>query len=96
MSHEELRELYRIIRIKMKGYRLPQLSEIWTKEENDDNKVIISDSDKVEEHLLERNCRHLRQAANTPFADGDFGDLIHWDGTGDMLNRILEGKPSLK
>ena len=43
--------------------------------------------------MLESNCRQHRQAANTPFADGDFGDLIHWEGTGDMLNGILEGKP---
>ena len=92
MSHEELRELYRTVRLKMKGPRSPALSEVWTLDENEQKKI-ISGSSEVEEHLLHRNWSQLRQAANTPFADGELGEYIGWDGTGDMANRIVEGKP---
>jgi len=92
MSHEELRELFRTIRIKMKGARSPQMSEVWIKTDGGD-KLIIEKSHEVEDHLLERNCTQLRQAANTPFADGEFSGNIGWDGTGDMANRMVEGLP---
>ena len=92
MSHEELRDLYRTVRMKMKGVMSPPLSEVWTRDE-DNQKVIISSNTEVEEHLLHRNWSQLRQAANTPFADGELGEHIGWDGTGDMANRIVEGKP---
>ena len=90
MHHEELRELYRHIRIKMKGMRSPQLSEIWVKDDAQE-KRIISGSREVEEHLLQRNWSQLRQAADTPFAEGEFADDIRWDGTGDLADRIVEG-----
>ena len=90
MHHEELRELFRHIRIKMKGMRTPQLSEIWTTDEVQE-KHIITGSREVEEHLLQRNWSQLRQAANTPFAEGEFADDIRWDGTGDMADRMVEG-----
>ena len=59
MSHEEPRELFRTIRLKMKGSRSPQLSEIWTKDDEGE-KNIISGSSEVEEHLLSRNLVQLR------------------------------------
>ena len=40
MHHEELRELFRHIRIKMKGMRTPQLSEIWTTDEEQENTLL--------------------------------------------------------
>ena len=92
MEHEELRELFRTIRLKMKGSRSPQLSEIWLKNENEE-KIILSESKEVEEHLLSRNWKCLRQAANTPFAEGELGELINWDGTGEFATKIVEGKP---
>ena len=92
MSHEELREMFRTVRLKIKGARSPPLSEVWSMDK-DDQKTIITGSQEVEDHLLQRNWSQLRQAANTPFADGECGQYIGWDGTGDMANRILEGSP---
>lgn len=92
MSHEEVKELFRTIRLRMKGARSPQLSEVWTQDDNGE-KVILNESAEVEEHLLSRNWKHLRQASNTPFADGEFGALIQWDGTGEFANKIVDGTP---
>ena len=71
MEHEELRELFRTIRLKMDGARSPQMSEVWLPNEGDEGKVVLSDSKEVEEHLLSRNWKQLRHAANTPFAEGE-------------------------
>ena len=92
LSHEELREMFRTIRLRMAGQTSPALSEVWYNNEEGE-KIVISESEEVENHLLERNWTQLRQAANTPFADGEWGDSIRWDGTGDMATRMVEGKP---
>ena len=91
INHEELREMHRTIRLRMGGSKSPQLSEVWINTV-DGNKEILSNSEDIESHLLERNWSQLRQAANTPFADGEWGDTIRWDGTGDMANRMVEGE----
>ena len=91
MEHEETRELFRTIRLKLDGARAPQMSEIWLPN-GDDEKIVLSDSKEVEEHLLQRNWSQLRQAANTPFADGDLGDLLHFDGTGELGDKIVHGE----
>jgi len=33
LSHEEIREMFRTIRLRMKGSKSPQMSEVWTKNE---------------------------------------------------------------
>ena len=43
-------------------------------------------------HLLERNWKHLRQVAHTPFADVELGDNINWNGTGEFATKIVEGR----
>ena len=91
MAHEEIRELFRTIRLKLKGARTPQISEVWMTGE-DGNKIVISEHDEVESHLLQRNWTQLRQASNTPFADGELGDLLHYDGTGEIAEQILHGE----
>ena len=91
MVHEEMRELFRDIRLKLVGARSPQLHEVWTVGESGE-KVVLSDPGEVEEHLLHRNRTQLRQASNTPFADGELGSLIHFDGTGDIAERIVKGE----
>ena len=70
----------------------PQLSEVWMTGE-DGEKIIVSESDEMEKHILNRNRSQLLQAANTPFADGEWGEMIKWDGTGDMADRIVQGQP---
>ena len=92
LSHEELREMYRTIRLRMAGMTSPQLTEVWV-DDGEGGKTIISNSNEIEEHLLHRNWQQLRQAASTPFADGEWGEDIKWDGTGDMADRIVDGKP---
>ena len=51
----------------------------------------MSDAKEVEQHLLQRNWDQLRQAANTPFADGHLGDLLHYDGSGEIATKIIRG-----
>ena len=67
--------------MKLDGARAPQMAEVWIPN-GDNEKTILSESKEVEEHLLLRNWTQLRQAASTPFAGGDLGDLLHYDGTG--------------
>ena len=89
MSHEETRELFREIRMKMVGTRSAQISEVWTMD--DENcKHILNEHSAVEDHLLHRNKIQLRQASSTPFADGTLGDLLHFDGTGEVAEKILK------
>ena len=90
LDHEEIRELFREIRLKLKGTAPPQLSEVWLQDDNR-GKIILNNEAEVEEHLLQRNWRCLRQAANTPFADGVLGDLLHYDGSGELADKIIKG-----
>ena len=91
MDHEETRELYRTIRLRMQGCKAPQMSEIWTRDNNGE-KVVLTEATEVEEHLLERNWKQLRQASDTPFATGHLGDLLHFDGSGDIAEKIIHGE----
>ena len=91
MDHEDTRELYRTIRLKMEGPRSPQMSEVWLQGGNGD-KVVLSEANEVEDHLLTRNWKHLRQAKATPFADGTMGDLLNFDGTGEVADKIVNGE----
>ena len=54
MAHEEIREMYRHIRLKMKGAQFLQLSEVWL-QASDGTKQIIDETLDLENHLLERN-----------------------------------------
>ena len=92
LEHEEIREMYRYIRINLQGPRQPQLAEVWTKSELGE-KIILSESADVEKHLLQRNSKHLRQAADTPFAEGPLGAMISWDGSGELADRLINGDP---
>ena len=84
LSHEEIREMYRHIRVKLHGQRQPQLSEVWIKN-SEGKKIILTESEDVENHLLHRNRNQLRQASGTLFADGPLGDMIQWDGSWHIL-----------
>ena len=57
-------------------------------------KIILTECEEVELHLLQRNKTHLRQASDTPFADGALGEMIDWDGTGELSERLLRGEPT--
>ena len=35
----------------------------------------------------------MRQASETPFADGPLGAMIGWDGSGELASRLLNGDP---
>jgi len=75
LNHEEVREMYRHIRLKIKGSTFSQLDEVWIKSSEGETRV-ISDNDELNEHLLRRNKDQLRQAANTPFGDGPLGKIL--------------------
>ena len=91
LHHEETREIFSNIRRNLYGGSSHQLSEVWIR--NRESKTVLSTSEEVEAHLLRRNRDQLRQASASPFAMGYLGELICWDGSGDMANRIVEGKP---
>ena len=61
MSHEETRELFRTLSLKMQGRRSAQLSEVWV--EKYGMKKVISECKEVENHLLQRIKQQLRQAS---------------------------------
>ena len=71
------------------------MSEVWIKN-GQGEKVIISDSTALEQHLLSRNRQQLRKAAPTPFADGPIGRLLQPDGSGEIADRIVNGEPILE
>ena len=81
LSHEEIREMYSHIRFKLQGQRQPQLSEVWIRD-IEGRKIILTESEDIENHLLNRNKNHLRQASDTLFADGPLGETIQGDGSG--------------
>ena len=87
--------MFRTIRLRMKGSNSPQMSEVWTKNDQGE-KVIISDCNEVEHHLLKRNKTQLRKAAPTPFADGPMSTLLGPDGSGEIADRIVNGEPILE
>ena len=92
LSHEEIREMYQHIRVKLHDQRQPQLSEVWIKDA-EGKKIVLTESEDVKYHLLERNRNHLRQASDTPFADGPLGAMIQWDGSGELADRLVNGDP---
>ena len=57
-------------------------------------KIILTECEEVELHLLQRNKKHLRQASDTPIADGALGEMIDWDGTRELPDRLLKGEPT--
>ena len=79
----------------MKGINSPQMSEVWTKNEQGE-KLIISDSNALEQHLLARNRNQLRKAAPTPFVDGPMGKLLCPGESGEIADRIVNGEPILE
>lgn len=95
MAHEELQELFRVIRLRMKGEYKPQLDEVWTGD-TEQNKVTLREEQQVENHLLHRNKCQLRQASATPFVDGYLGDLIDVDGSGEFADKIVSGGTMLE
>ena len=64
MVHEELREIYKAIKSKMKDFQKTQLDSIWikrdhTKENTEENKLVVDLATDINKKLLQRNRRHL-------------------------------------
>ena len=95
LAHEESREMFRTISLRIKGVQSPQTAEVWLKTPEGE-RTVLSRCKEVEDHLLTRNRHHLRQAAGTPFADGSLGDEIEEDGTGNLADLILHGQDSVE
>ena len=91
LIHEELRETYHKLDIKLNRQRSPQLSEVWVKEE-DNQKTVFDNNTSVERYLLERNESHLQQANMTPFAQGDKSIYLGDHGEGEFTQRVLNGE----
>ena len=90
LDHEELLELFRMIRLKMKGVKSPQLSEVWV-QTREEEKIVLSATNSVESYLIQRNKEYLRKVSAIPFAEGYLGDQSNYDGSGDLANKIIDG-----
>ena len=77
----------------MKGLKSPQMREVWIMGELEDDKTVYDDSVTVENHLLERNAKHLQQAQHTPFANGDKAIYLGEHGNSDFTERVLHSQP---
>ena len=53
----------------------------------------MTECKEIEDHLLQINRQHLRQAADTPFAEGISDEMIDWDGSGELVDRLVKGEP---
>ncbi len=99
IAHEEARGMFRSLRQSLKPTQYSSLSTLWTAiDENGDYvkdhevKAIHSDQQTIHQILLDRNARHLRQAADTPFAKGRLKAKLGWDGTGPLSDSMLTGQ----
>ena len=98
ISHESVRKTFGILREKLKPTNRGQLSKVWVAKNRKgeyvkdmENKLEFSTEDEVHTVLLRRNSQHLGQAAQTPFASGEWNSRLKWDGTGTMGIDILNG-----
>ena len=69
------------------------MSEVWIQGNSDEDKVVYDESESVEAHLLQRNCEHLQQANNTPFANGNKSIYLGNHGISDFTDRVLNKQP---
>ena len=97
LLHEEDREIWRVIKFRLKENERTQLDKIWidskrgSKTNKKDNKIEIDDTAEMHKKLLGRNKKHLRQARVTPFAEGTMSSVLGQDGDSEACEAILEG-----
>ena len=93
ICHEEIRDTYSTISSKMSERHKGQLGKLWVPNQNGNemDKTEIDEGDTLHEVILSRNETHLRQARNTPFAETNLGKKMKWDGTGKIVDTILDG-----
>ena len=97
LAHEELKEIFKEVRYGLTEFRQGQTYRIWLPSDNNPKslppsnwKVIksplveITDNDKMNKKLVERNTHHLQQAKATPFAESELGKRLGWDGQGEL------------
>ena len=99
LAHEDSRETYRLLRNQIKYEDRKQLMSLWEARDeegnyvkDEDRKIIHTKSETIHKALLQRNERHLNQAAGTPFAQGRLRKKLKWDGTGRLSDEILTGE----
>ena len=105
MAHEELRDLFKDIRFKMKDRDFSQTYRLWLPDDGSVTSpppqnwkkittppIEITDSETMNKLILERNKNHLKQAKDTPFANTILGKKLGWDGNGVMGDEILDGQ----
>ena len=97
LLHEEDREIWRVIKFRLKENERTQLDKIWidskrgSKTNKKDNKIEIDDTAEMHKKLLGRNKKYLRQARVTPFAEGTMSSVLGQDGDSEACEAILEG-----
>ena len=95
MLHEHEREIFKKIRSKLKDVNKSQLDEIWVpmdkkKGSTTENKMIVDSTEEIYKKLLERNKKHLNQAAKTPMAGTKIiGDMEKDEGR--IVKKVLDG-----
>ena len=54
--------------------------------------IPVTKKEHIEDHLLQRNATHFRQANNTPFGNTPRGTELGYQGTSHSADAILEGR----
>ena len=97
LAYEEDREVWKMIKSKVKKFSKSQLDKIWidstrghstTKKRN---KIEIDSTEEMHKKLLARNKKHLHQASVTPFTKGELSEMIGTDGGTNYCDEIIKG-----
>ena len=104
LAHEQIRAIFKDIRMGLMAKARTQTYRIWLPNSGDvtypppENwkkckapQVEITNSDDIHNKILERNLVHLQQAKDASFAMTKLGKLLRWEGSGDLVDQLLEG-----
>ena len=104
LAYEQIRDIFQDIRMGLMAKARTQTYKIWLLNSGDvtdpppENwkkskppQVEITNSDDTQSKILERNLVHLQQAKEKPFTMTKLGKLLRWEGSGDLVDQLLEG-----
>ena len=98
LLNEEEREVFQLLRQGINAKEKSKLDKIWVCKDNTiqskskyhvENRVEVTITEKIHEHLLKRNSDHLHQAKRTPFAKGEFREVLGETGDTPEAKLIL-------
>ena len=98
IAHEDARSTFRLLRHRLQSNNQTQVSTLWVSRDDNGNynkdvgrKQVYTNREDIDTALLKRNKSHLGQASATPFAHGQLRKELKWDGTGPLVEKMLDG-----